>query len=56
MGHPAASCSAGKLLGRIAGEVGANVVTKLHVHGPVTPTWTKGPKRVRGRGPRDTYG
>lgn len=46
----------GKLLGRIAGDLGANVVKKLNVHGPVTPTWTKGPKRVRGRGPRDTYG
>ena len=23
---------------------------------PVAPSWAKGPKRVRGRGPRDTYG
>jgi predicted nucleic acid-binding Zn ribbon protein len=45
-----------KLIGRIGGEVGAGIVTKLTVHGPVTPSWTKGPKRVRGRGPRDTYG
>jgi predicted nucleic acid-binding Zn ribbon protein len=45
-----------KLIARIGGEVGAGVVTKLMVHGPVTPSWTKGPKRVRGRGPRDTYG
>ena len=29
---------------------------QLHVHGPVAPSWAKGPKRVRGRGPRDTYG
>lgn len=46
----------GKLLGRLAGEVGRDVVTKLNVHGPVAPSWAKGPKRVRGRGPRDTYG
>jgi predicted nucleic acid-binding Zn ribbon protein len=46
----------GRLLGRIAGEVGRGVVTRLTVHGPTTPSWSKGPKRVRGRGPRDTYG
>jgi predicted nucleic acid-binding Zn ribbon protein len=46
----------GKLLVRIAGEVGNGVVKKLNVHGPVAPSWAKGPKRVRGRGPRDTYG
>jgi predicted nucleic acid-binding Zn ribbon protein len=46
----------GKLMGRIADGVGRGVVTKLNVHGPVAPSWAKGPKRVRGRGPRDTYG
>jgi predicted nucleic acid-binding Zn ribbon protein len=46
----------GKLLVRIAGEVGSGVVKKLNIHGPVAPSWAKGPKRVRGRGPRDTYG
>jgi len=45
-----------KLLARIADGVGPGVVTKLNVHGPVAPSWAKGPKRVRGRGPRDTYG
>lgn len=47
---------AGSLLKRIAGEVGHNVVRKLHIHGPAAPSWSKGPRRVRGRGPRDTYG
>jgi predicted nucleic acid-binding Zn ribbon protein len=47
---------AAKLLTRIAGEVGANVVTRLHIHGPAAPSWQRGPRRVRGRGPRDTYG
>ncbi|MFK3982592.1 DUF721 domain-containing protein [Micromonospora sp. NPDC050397] len=47
---------AGSLLRRIAGEVGHNVVRKLHIHGPTAPSWSRGPRRVRGRGPRDTYG
>jgi predicted nucleic acid-binding Zn ribbon protein len=47
---------AGKLLQRIAAEVGPNVVTRLHIHGPTAPSWSRGPRRVRGRGPRDTYG
>ncbi|GAB7049313.1 DciA family protein [Catenuloplanes indicus] len=44
------------LIKRIAGEVGHGVVKKLHIHGPAAPSWSKGPRRVRGRGPRDTYG
>ncbi|RKR89269.1 putative nucleic acid-binding Zn ribbon protein [Micromonospora pisi] len=47
---------AGSLLQRIAGEVGHNVVRKLNIHGPTAPSWSRGPRRVRGRGPRDTYG
>jgi predicted nucleic acid-binding Zn ribbon protein len=47
---------AGKLIVRIAGEVGNGVVKKLHIHGPAAPSWSRGPRRVRGRGPRDTYG
>ncbi|MBL7260816.1 DciA family protein [Paractinoplanes lichenicola] len=47
---------AAKLLRSIAAEVGHNVVTKLNIHGPAAPSWSKGPRRVQGRGPRDTYG
>jgi predicted nucleic acid-binding Zn ribbon protein len=47
---------AGSLLQQIGREVGHNVVRKLHIHGPAAPSWSKGPRRVRGRGPRDTYG
>jgi predicted nucleic acid-binding Zn ribbon protein len=47
---------AAKLLKSIAAEVGHNVVTKLNIHGPAAPSWSKGPRRVQGRGPRDTYG
>ncbi len=46
----------GKLLSGIAVQVGHNVVTKLHIHGPAAPSWNRGARRVRGRGPRDTYG
>ena len=44
------------LLAQIGREVGHNIVTKLHIHGPSAPSWSHGPRRVRGRGPRDTYG
>ncbi|MFI7025235.1 DciA family protein [Micromonospora sp. NPDC049900] len=47
---------AGSLLQQIAREIGHNVVRKLHIHGPAAPSWSRGPRRVRGRGPRDTYG
>jgi predicted nucleic acid-binding Zn ribbon protein len=46
----------GKLLKSIAAEVGHNVVNRLNIHGPAAPSWNRGPRRVQGRGPRDTYG
>ncbi|GAA2578725.1 DciA family protein [Winogradskya consettensis] len=45
-----------RLLKSIAAEVGHNVVKRLNIHGPAAPSWNKGPRRVQGRGPRDTYG
>jgi predicted nucleic acid-binding Zn ribbon protein len=47
---------AATLLRKIAGEVGNNVVTRLNIHGPAAPSWSRGSWRVQGRGPRDTYG
>ncbi|MHB2023254.1 MAG: DUF721 domain-containing protein [Mycobacteriales bacterium] len=44
------------LLGRIDAAVGSGVVRRLRVHGPLAPDWGHGSRRVRGRGPRDTYG
>lgn len=41
---------------RLAEEIGEGVVTSIRVLGPGGPTWRKGPRSVRGRGPRDTYG
>jgi predicted nucleic acid-binding Zn ribbon protein len=45
-----------QLLAKIAAAVGDGVVTSLKVTGPAAPSWRKGPLRVAGRGPRDTYG
>ncbi|WP_372592880.1 DUF721 domain-containing protein [Actinotalea sp.] len=45
-----------ELLSRLAAELGPDVVQELKVLGPAGPRWTKGPRSVPGRGPRDTYG
>lgn len=45
-----------QIIRTIAEEVGDGVVEKLHIKGPSGPSWTKGRLRVKGRGPRDTYG
>ena len=44
------------ILGKLRVGVGGDVVTRLRVVGPTAPSWKKGPRSVRGRGPRDTYG
>lgn len=44
------------LLERLAVAVGAGVVRQLQIRGPLGPDWQHGPRRVSGRGPRDTYG
>lgn len=46
----------GSMLGRLTGQLGAGVVTRIQISGPVGPTWKRGAWSVRGRGPRDTYG
>jgi predicted nucleic acid-binding Zn ribbon protein len=45
-----------QLLAKIAAAVGDGVVTSLKITGPTAPSWRKGPRHIRGRGPRDTYG
>ena len=40
----------------LATVIGPDVVHHIEVLGPATPNWVKGPRRVKGRGPRDTYG
>ena len=44
------------LIARITAGVGPGVVTRLRVQAPAAPSWHRGPRHVRGRGPRDTYG
>lgn len=44
------------LLAKFDETLGRGVVTKLMVLGPTAPSWRKGFRHVKGRGPRDTYG
>lgn len=37
-------------------RVGRGVVGRIRIMGPQAPSWSAGQRRVRGRGPRDTYG
>lgn len=41
---------------RIADEIGPGVIDRIIVRGPAPPRRDVGPRRVPGRGPRDTYG
>ena len=40
----------------IDGAVGQAVVSDIRILGPQAPSWKTGPRHVKGRGPRDTYG
>ncbi|PYG98880.1 DUF721 domain-containing protein [Arthrobacter stackebrandtii] len=44
------------LLAKFDDLLGRGVVTKIMVLGPAAPSWRKGFRNVKGRGPRDTYG
>ena len=44
------------LIARVDEQLGKGLVTAIRVHGPTGPGWAHGPRRVPGRGPRDTYG
>lgn len=45
-----------QILVKIARAVGDGVVTSLRITGPAAPSWHKGERHIKGRGPRDTYG
>jgi predicted nucleic acid-binding Zn ribbon protein len=47
---------AGNLVHRLNQDLGDGTVEVIDVLGPHTPKWTSGRFRVKGRGPRDTYG
>ncbi|PJI91065.1 DUF721 domain-containing protein [Luteimicrobium subarcticum] len=45
-----------RLLELLGSEVGQGVVTEVRVLGPAGRSFRRGPKSVKGRGPRDTWG
>lgn len=45
-----------QILAKITAAVGPGVVTSLRIAGPAAPSWRKGDRHIKGRGPRDTYG
>jgi predicted nucleic acid-binding Zn ribbon protein len=47
---------AATLVARLNADLGQGTVTRVTVLGPDGPSWKKGKLRVKGRGPRDTYG
>lgn len=44
------------IMTRLDGEVGQGTVSALKIVGPSAPSWSRGPRRSQGPGPRDTYG
>lgn len=46
----------GRMRQRVNEEIGSSLVTTIQVRRPSTRSWVKGPRNVKGRGPRDTYG
>lgn len=46
----------GQIRHRINEEFGREIVKELTILGPSSRSWTRGPRTVKGRGPRDTYG
>ncbi|HET8559764.1 MAG TPA: DciA family protein [Marmoricola sp.] len=47
---------AGTVVRRLNEELGDGTVQVIDVIGPRAPSWSRGRYRVKGRGPRDTYG
>jgi len=37
-------------------QLGEGIITRIEILGPAAPSWKRGRRSVRGRGPRDTYG
>lgn len=44
------------LLRSLSQAAGHGLISKIEVQGPAAPSWRKGPRSAKGRGPRDTYG
>ncbi|MFY0408339.1 DUF721 domain-containing protein [Solicola sp. PLA-1-18] len=50
------SLLASTVVRRLNDQLGDGSVTRIKVQGPQAPSWKRGSRRVKGRGPRDTYG
>ena len=47
---------ASQIVAKLYESVGDGAVTRVEVRGPDAPSWKHGRLRVKGRGPRDTFG
>ena len=47
---------ASQIVAKLNESVGDGAVTRVEVRGPDAPSWKHGRLRVKGQGPRDTYG
>lgn len=45
-----------RIVAKLNEHLGDGQVQRIIVRGPQAPSWSKGPRSVKGRGPRDTYG
>ncbi len=45
-----------QLLAKMNATLGDGTIKRVQVIGPQAPSWKHGPRSVKGRGPRDTYG
>ena len=48
--------TASQLVAKLNRSLGENTVLRVEFRGPKAPSWKRGPRSVKGRGPRDTYG
>lgn len=45
-----------RIVARLNAELGDGSVLRIEIRGPQAPSWVKGKRSIKGRGPRDTYG
>lgn len=45
-----------QIVAKMNATLGDGTVKRVQILGPQAPSWNHGPRSVRGRGPRDTYG
>lgn len=45
-----------RIVAKLNEELGQGSVLRIEIRGPQAPSWVRGKRSVKGRGPRDTYG